>query len=163
MSSSRLKKRADANLTSKQFIERYQPKAARVRENRSKLRLEMRRRKQRWYIIKLPFNRNKYNALFGSMRQATQNFLPYLVTNRPFFFTFLFFSFYLSFFFFFFSFQLPLDTRSSSWGVPPVAPAVQSAPTADAGEAALLRVQSAQPSALLPLHLPGCSAGKESA
>lgn len=122
MSSSRLKKRADANLTSKQFIERYQPKAARVRENRSKLRLEMRRRKQRWYIIKLPFNRNKYNALFGSMRQATQNFLPYLVTNRPFFFTFLFFSFYLSFFFFFFSFQLPLDTRSSSWGARPRGP-----------------------------------------
>ena len=59
----------------------------------------------------LPFNRNKYNALFGSMRQATQNFLLYLVTNRPSFFTFLFFSFYLSFFFFFiFVFVMP-DVR----------------------------------------------------
>ena len=42
MSSSRLKKRADANLTSKQFVERYQPKAARVRENGSKPRIETR-------------------------------------------------------------------------------------------------------------------------
>ena len=35
------------------------------------------------------------------------------------------------------AFQLPLDTRSSSWGVRPMAPVVQSAPMADAGEAEL--------------------------
>ena len=45
MSSSRLKKRADANLMSKQFIERCKPKAARVRQKIKKLRTETRKSK----------------------------------------------------------------------------------------------------------------------